>query len=252
MKISNEVLSVLAECRVEGNILFLPEQQLERKLYEAVNKCLTNIGGKWNRVKKGHVFDYKPDEALENLVLTGETEDLKKKFQFFPTPREVAELMCELAELSADSHVLEPSCGEGDLADVIYEQGVEFLCGIELNHEKNKQLTGKPYTVITGVDFLVFATDEALKRNWTHIIMNPPFSKQQDIDHIRAAYNILQPRGVLVSVVSISPFFRTNRKSEEFREWLDENGAEVVDIPAGAFKASGTDIATKVIKIIKE
>jgi hypothetical protein len=52
--------------------------------------------------------------------------------------------------------------------------------------------------------------------------------------------------------MSVSPFGRENKKSVDFREWLNENNAETVDVPAGAFKESGTLIATKIIKIIKK
>jgi predicted RNA methylase len=197
------------------------------------------------------VFDYAPADALDNLIITGETEDLKKKFQFFPTPLNIAELMCRLAELSADSRVLEPSCGEGDLADVIHEQGVAALTGIELNPDKERYLADKPYQAMVGVDFLEFAKS-GQSHDYTHIVMNPPFSCQQDVDHIRSAFEILNSGGVLVSVVSVSPFFRTNKKSADFRDWLDANSAEVIDVPAGAFKASGTNIPTRIIKIVKE
>lgn len=251
MKIAENVLDILSKCAVSGNTLFLPDEQLDRKIYEAVNKCLVHIGGKWNRKEKGHVFDYEPSEALENLIFTGETEDMKKTFQFFPTPRSVAEKMCDMAELDIHSYVLEPSIGKGDLADVIYSRGVESIFGIELNCDMKKYLTEKPYTSITGVNFLEFAEGENIRHEWTHVIMNPPFSKQQDIDHILAAYNLLNAGGILVSVVSPSPFFRTNKKSVEFREWLEKVNAEIVDIPEGAFKGSGTMIRTHIIKIKK-
>jgi len=249
MKIAENILAILAECRVEGNTLYLPEGQLERKTYEAVNKCLANIGGKWNRKAKGHVFDYPPGEALENLVLTGETEDMKKALQFFPTPRPVAEMVCDMADLSPGDRVLEPSCGKGDLADVVYERGVTDITGVEINPEMDKYLAEKPYPVLTGVDFLALAGDANVRRDWSRVVMNPPFARQQDIDHIRAAFELLRPGGVLVSVISPSPFFRANRKSVEFREWLDDNVADIVDVPAGAFKDSGTSIATKIIKL---
>jgi hypothetical protein len=190
MKIKNEILDILAECRVEGNVLFLPEQQLERKTYEAVNKCLVNIGGKWNRKAKGHVFDFEPSEALENLILTGETEDMKKAFQFFPTPRDVAEYLCDLAELDGNSVVLEPSVGRGDLADAVWERGIDYLCGVELNPEMTPYLADKPYVCITNTDFLAFAQEireGKVRKMWNRVVMNPPFSKQQDIDHVRAA-----------------------------------------------------------------
>lgn len=252
MKIADHILDILAECCTEGNTLYLPDKELDRKTYEAVNKCLVNIGGKWNRKAKGHVFDCDPAEALDNLIISGETTSLKNVYQFFPTPRPIAEMMCDMAELSECSKVLEPSCGKGDLMDVIHERGICNIIGVELNKEMDRYLKDKPYTTMTGLDFIAdFAEDENIRHDWTHIIMNPPFSKQQDVSHIWAAYSILKPGGILVSVVSQSPFFRTNKKSVDFRDWLENVNAEVIDIPEGAFKESGTMIRTKVIKIHK-
>lgn len=48
-KIPEEVLDILAECRVEGDTLYLPNVQLDRKLYVAVNKVLENI---WSTSKE--------------------------------------------------------------------------------------------------------------------------------------------------------------------------------------------------------
>ena len=121
MKISDEILGILSRCTVDGNTLYLPDEQLDRKTYTAVNKCLVNIGGKWNRKAKGHVFDHDPSDDLDSMLLTGETVDMKKVYQFFPTPKEIAQQMCRMAELDNDCVVLEPSCGRGDLADEIYD-----------------------------------------------------------------------------------------------------------------------------------
>ncbi len=40
LKIKQDVLDVLIQSTTEGNILYLPQTQLERKLYTDVNKCL--------------------------------------------------------------------------------------------------------------------------------------------------------------------------------------------------------------------
>lgn len=247
MKIREDVLAVLAECEIKDSTLYLPPEQLERRTYEVVNKCIASIGGKWNRKAKGHVFDYDPTEAFENLMLTGETEDMKKTFQFFPTPRPIAEIMCDMAELDDRHEIMEPSCGKGDLADVIYERAGNVFC-VEINKDMERYLAEKPYTHIIA-DFLSLAPGQVVE--FDRIVMNPPFSKQQDIDHIYHAYDLLKSGGVLVSVISPSPFFRTNRKSVNFREWLDALHAEVLSIDAGAFKESGTMIATKIIKLRK-
>lgn len=251
MKIPDEILAILSKCEVEGNILFLPQEQLDRKTYLTVNKCLVNIGGKWDRKTKGHVFDHDPSDDLDSMLLTGETVDMKKVYQFFPTPKNVAEQMCGMAELDADCVVLEPSCGRGDLADVIYAAGVAGLLGVELNPDMRRYLDDKPYKTVTGIDFLQFAKDTENQNVFTRIVMNPPFAKHQDVDHILAAYGLLVPGGILVSVSSPSPFGRTDRKSVEFQNWIQAVNAQVVDVPEGAFKESGTMLRTKIIKVRK-
>lgn len=251
-RIADNILSILGECRVEGDTLFLPDRQLDRPTYQAVNKVLANIGGKWNRKARGHVFaDGDPAELLNNVLMTGETVDIKKKFQFFPTPRPIAEQMCQMAELDGTCVVLEPSCGKGDLADVVFEAGVKALYGLELNRDMEHLLKGKPYPTMVGVDFLEFARDDSTNRGWSRIVMNPPFTKQQDIDHILAAYDILIPGGILVSVVSEAPFFWANKKAVAFRAFLDSNDAEMVKLDEGAFKESGTMVRTRLIKLKK-
>lgn len=248
MRVAENILSILAECKIEDCVVYLPPEQLDRKTYESVNKCLVNIGGKWNRKTKGHVFDCDPTEAFGNLMLTGETEDMKKTFQFFPTPRHIAELVCDMAELDEAQSILEPSCGKGDLADVAYSRNPNIV-GIELNREMKKYLDDKPYTCMVGNDFLEYEVGQV--REFDRVVMTPPFSKQQDIDHIYHAYDLLSPGGILVSVVSPSPFFRTNNKSVRFREWIEELDGEVSDVGAGEFKTSGTMISTKIIKLRK-
>lgn len=251
IKITEKILTILAKCRVEGNTLFLPGGQLDRETYLAVNKCLTNIGGKWNRKTRGHVFDHDSSDDLDTMLLTGETADMKKVYQFFPTPKKVAEQICDMAELDADCVVLEPSCGRGDLADVIYVAGATNLLGLELNTDMWRYLADKPYQTVVGVDFLQFTEEAENQGTFTRIVMNPPFSKHQDVDHILAAYKLLIPGGILVSVSSPSPFWRTDRKSVEFQNWIQAVNAQVVDVPEGTFKESGTMLRTKIVKVRK-
>ncbi len=246
MKISNTVLDILGNCRVEDNILYLPDVQLDRADYTAVNKVLESLGGKWNRKAKGHVFDHCPADAIDEMILTGEYTDQKKEYQFFPTPHEVAEHLCDLAEINSGTTVLEPSCGRGNIADSVWHRSPERLLGIELNSDMERYLAGKPYETHTGIDFLQFT-----EGGWDRIVMNPPFSRQQDIDHILKAYELLAPSGILVAVMSTSPFFRSNQKSVDFRSFLYELGATVEDLPEAAFKESGTMVRTCVVKIKK-
>lgn len=244
MKINNEILNILDSCRVENGVVFLPDVQLDRKTYTDVNKCLESIGGSWNRKVKGHVFNDDPTELFDNLMLTGEITDWKKEFQFFETPKNIVTEMIDWAEIEDNHMVLEPSAGLGAIADQISIKSRVVCC--ELNAINKSKLEGKGYKVAAD-DFLQYNED-----GFDRIIMNPPFSKQQDVDHILHAWDLLRAGGILVSIVSESPFFRENKKSVEFREWLEENDADVIELDPGAFKESGTMVKTRLIKVVKD
>lgn len=245
MKIQDDIIKILSECTIEGSTVFLPKTQLDRKTYMAVNKHLENLGGKWNRKAKGHVFDDDPTDSFENMLLTGETTDFKKEFQFFETPPELAKKMVEMAELKDSDFILEPSAGMGGIAKFIKPDNL--ICN-ELNPKMFEALKKElKCNFLAPVDFL---TVSKLKPD--KILQNPPFHKQFDISHILHAYSLLKEGGILVSVVSESPFFRENKKSVEFREFLNSVGAEIIINPEGTFKASGTMVRTRLIKIVKD
>ena len=83
--------------------------------------------------------------------------------------------------------------------------------------------------------------------------MNPPFSKDQDIDHVLHAYDLLKPGGRMTAVMSNMAGIRSNQKNRAFSEWLDTVGAVVEDIEPGAFKSSfnPTSVNTKIVVIDK-
>ena len=247
MRIKENIMDILAECRAEGNVVYLPERQLERADYEAVNKVLSALGGKWNRKAKGHVFDYEPEAALEEVVLSGEFSDVKKEFQFFETPEELAVKLCDMAEITPDCSVVEPSVGKGRIADEILKRNPKNLKCYEINTDLENCLKEKEYSV-EFLDFLEVNEDDV---SADRIVMNPPFSRQQDIDHVYKAYDCLNPGGVIVSVMSMSHTFRTNKKSVLFRDFLQMTDAEFEILPEGTFKESGTLIRTCIVKIRK-
>ena len=109
MKIDKEILKILDKCTFaigKQNIVYLPKEQLDRKIYLAVNKCLGVMGGKWDRKEKGHIFENYPIDIFENMLLTGEVEDIKKEFQFFETPKELADKMVKMAKLNKQDIIL--------------------------------------------------------------------------------------------------------------------------------------------------
>ena len=246
MEIKRSILDIIASCEIHDNILLLPPVQLNRTDYLAVNKVLEALGGKWNRKAGGHTFDYDPSEKIEDIILTGEYTDAKKDYQFFPTPPKLAEYLCDLTEIDETTTVLEPSCGKGNIADAAWKRNPARLLGIEFNDDLKPLLVDKPYEVLIGQDFLSYSEE-----TWDRIVMNPPFSKCQDRTHILKAYERLTPGGILVSVASSSILWRTDNRSEVFRDFLSGVHATIEELDEGAFKESGTMVRTCIVKIRK-
>lgn len=76
--------------------------------------------------------------------------------------------------------------------------------------------------------------------------MNPPFERLQDIDHVRHAYEHLNPGGKLVSIMSESPFFNSRTKGAEFREWFEQVGGYSQKVEPGAFNGADSEKKTGV------
>ena len=236
-----EVSDILQRSTIAGTALRLPPGQLDRKLYDAVNKAIVNAGGKWNRSAQAHVFASDPREKLGLILESGVSRDTKKDFQAFFTPGPLADEMADWAEVRGHA-VLEPSAGHGALADACMAHGATSVRCFELNMDSAGVLVGKGYET-TRADFL-----EALVRPpfFTRVVMNPPFTKNQDIAHVRKALEWLTPGGgVLVAIMAPN----TDRKG--FQAITSSHECEIREIPAGAFKESGTPIRTIALKIRK-
>ena len=161
---------------------------------------------------------------------------------FFPTPKSVIDLMLERANIDEEHKRLDPSAGNGVLADAM-GQGVDCL---EISHTLREVLTAKGHNLI-GDDFMNYTPVETLPAAYDRILMNPPFEKQQDIEHVMKAFSLLNDGGRLVAIMSPGAFFRSDRKAREFKAWFEQKGGECVDIEAGAFKESGTNISTVMV-----
>ncbi len=165
---------------------------------------------------------------------------------YFPTQGEVLDLVLEAANLEEGLKVLEPSAGSGHILDALKERFGIVADAFEVNHSLSEILNAKGYPV-QDQDFLSAPATPVYER----IVMNPPFERLQDVDHILHAYQFLKPGGRLVSVMSPAAFFRNDKKCDAFRQWIDEMGAEVIDLSEGSFKASGTNANTKLVVINK-
>lgn len=255
-KISNEVLAVLGNCTFKDNMLYLPPGQLDRALYTAVNAVLTANGGKWNRAAKAHVFDEPAESAIEQALLTGEFHRTKQDLGQFDTPPALADRVVQLADVSPGHTVLEPSAGIGNIVSaLLLRSATVYAVELDANRAKSLYAQGGPRGSMLNVkvgDFLTLtpALNPGLFNHFDRVVMNPPFAKQADIDHVLHALKFLKPGGRLVAIMSASVTFRTNRKTLDFWKMVESKRSHYREaLPAGAFAVSGTNVNAVIVAI---
>lgn len=242
---------VLQNCTVKGQVIYLPPVNLDRKLYQDTAKALQLIGGKWKGGKiAGFVFDENPAEMLTKLQ-TGVKLNLKKEFQFFATPAKLADWLVEIAEVEQYDMILEPSAGQGAIIKAIQAAHSATVHYCELMPLNRAFLNKIPNTVYLTDNFLKIPTSKNLRGMFHKIIANPPFSNNQDIDHIRAMYEVCAEGGRIVAVASNHWRYTSGKKETAFKQWINKLSAQVIDLPPGTFKESGTEIAACIIVIDK-
>lgn len=245
MRVSQDVLEVLDRSRTDGPNLYLPPGQLDRKLYEAVNKALVCAGGKWTRGVQAHVFACPAEEAIEPILLTGEITDAKKELQAFYTPLALAEQVVEEAEIRPGMKVLEPSAGEGVLGRQAIDAGGE-VTAVEINAGLREHLEFTFGGFVVLDDFLNTDVDQ-LGGPFDRVVMNPPFTKQADARHVLHAAKMLKPGGRLVAIMAASVTFRDTPLYREVRDLVVANGGTIEPLPEGSFKESGTGVNTVLV-----
>lgn len=242
MKINQDVLTALSLCQTEGDQLKLPGQ-LDRKLYVETNKVLEAAGGKWNRKTQAHLFDGDSTEIIDRIILSGEIAT-SQEFGCFFTPPAIVKHLIELAEVRPGMLVLEPSAGIGNIAMELFQIRANCDC-IEILPKLCKQMYELGIYKTLEADFLSIES----KPLYDRVVMNPPFAKQADIDHINHALRCLKPGGKLVSVMSAGVAFRENKKTTDFRNLIANHSGFIEKLPEGSFKESGTMVSTVIVGI---
>ena len=264
---TQKALRALADAHQSGSV---PESLASLKTRDEiagmVYKSTTGGGGYYSVIECQDYSNTTPAARLLQGMIEGSTaqqeernrlrkiEELEAEVKltkipgYFSTPAHVVSIMLDRAKIERGNTILEPSAGNGNIADAIraaHGGAVAIHC-YELNLRLHEILTLKKYTMV-GSDFI----NAEVFKIYDRIIMNPPFEKQQDTDHVRRAFSFLHDGGILVSVMAPGFEFRNDRKSTEFREWLDAVGGTWEDLPDGAFKQSGTDVSTRLVVIQK-
>lgn len=188
-------------------------------------------------------------EADDDTGLNNPKTALAKNYGFFPTPDAAAEKLIECAGLyrsdGAILTVLEPSAGSGNLAARCVKEGAEVDC-IEVHIERAGALSGaKIYGRVIAADFLTVQPTDLYDR----VVMNPPFDRERDIDHVVHAMKFLKPDGRLVAIMSAATEFRETKKSRAFRELMSAKKARWRDLPDGSFSSVGTNCNTVILAV---
>ena len=246
--IDNEVMEILrrTEFNPENQTIVITEQ-LDRALYVKVDKVLKLYNGKWDRKLKGHRFPTKADlQGLATAIGSGKAVDAKKERQAFYTPADLAAHVVTKASV-AGCAVLEPSAGRGALVREALAQGAASVDAIELAASDFQVLCGDFIEDDRTETFVQkdFLTTDPI-RAYDRVVMNPPFSKNQDVKHVTHALRFLKPGGKLVAIMwpnkTRKPFVKL------VNDWIAAGGdVSIEDIEAGRFKESGTQVATMLV-----
>lgn len=168
--------------------------RLDKPLRRAVEDVLSELGGV--PCPLGRSFDFDPSDVLADVVVLGVMPD-RRAYQFYPTPREIVDLVIEAADLREGLTCLEPSAGFGALARRL---PVESTTCVEISLLHSRALEREGYLVVCG-DFL--ATAGGLG-SFDRVVMNPPFAGGQARAHVEAAAELVADGGRLVAVLPAS------------------------------------------------
>lgn len=182
-----------------------------------------------------------------------------KRYGFFPTPDDAAKKVMEnvplyVADGEPGLRVLEPSAGTGSLAALCArDKNVSEVDCVEIQPDLARAL--RVYGAVYNCDFLRLSPETT--GLYDRVVMNPPFDRERDIDHVLHALKFLKPGGVLVAVMSAGTEFRNTKKSAAFRELMATmatdrwNNRIFTDLPPLSFASVGTNCNTIILKVRK-
>ena len=176
-----------------------------------------------------------------------------KNFGEFHSSAEVADAVMRYAEIRPGETVLEPSAGTGMLARAARDAGAVVSC-VEIQHGLAHELREvHGFGDVRRADFLTLQPGSEL---FDVIVMNPPFDRGRDCDHVRHAFQFLKPGGRLVSVMSARAEFGDDRRHKALQSIVNRSKPvygwkQWHDLPPGSFAHAGTNINTVILAIQK-
>lgn len=175
-----------------------------------------------------------------------------KDFGAFMSNEALADRVMNFAEIRKGDRVLEPSAGTGVLAKAARAAGgIVECCEIQPGMAHELRLAGFP---VACADFLQSRPE--IGEAYDVIVMNPPFDRGRDCDHVRHAWQHLKPGGKLVAIMSARAEYADDARHRAFRKIVDEASPiygcrKFHDLPERSFAHAGTNINTVVLALRK-
>jgi hypothetical protein len=169
-------------------------------------------------------FSYLIAPVLKELSRSGRIPE-QKSHQFYPTPAELADVAVEMAEIEPHHSCLEPSAGQGGIADLMPKS---TTC-VEVSPLHCAVLKAKGYQAECA-DFMQWGHG----RTFDRIVMNPPFSDGRGVEHVKHAASMLSVGGKLVAILPASNKGKTlmegmrHEWSEVYRDKFKDASVDVV------------------------
>lgn len=176
-----------------------------------------------------------------------------KNYGAFNTSAELARKVAAMASIGNGQTVLEPSAGTGELAKAARALGgvvecVEIQPGLahELAHVHGFRTRKGDFLQATPAQFGTFDV----------VLMNPPFDRGRDCDHVRHAWQFVKPGGRLVAIMSARAEYGEDSRHRALHRLIETAtscyGCEPWhDLPPGSFAHAGTQVNTVALTLRK-
>lgn len=237
------------------------------------NKLLAEYYGE--KIGDGNSTEEDPFADVKNVPA--------RYFGFFPTPERAAAQVFEGRGWRAGINVLrtadepqlrflEPSAGTGNLARRCFSSIESMKEWSGFNREETKARWNAEHRFDNLVDVVelqphlaaglesegiynrVFCQDFLTLSPETtglydYVVMNPPFDRERDIDHVVHALKFLKPGGRLRAIMSAGTEFRETKKAIAFRALVEARKGSFEDLPPGSFAEAGTYVNTCIVTV---
>jgi protein-L-isoaspartate O-methyltransferase len=176
-----------------------------------------------------------------------------KYYGAFNSSEAVAGILMQKADFGEGFRVLEPSAGSGVLARAAREKGADVTC-VEIQSGLAHELATLHRFDTRQADFL--SLDPADFEPFDRIIMNPPFDRGRDCDHVCHAFKFLKPGGTLVSIMSARAEHCNDARHKPLHDlvkrcWGERGRWAWHDLPERSFAHAGTNVNTAILKLEK-